>query len=287
MDEIWQRHKAFILQVFVGSVFFLVAFFVMSKTFGGSDDPQIRQAANAKSLEAARSLAKDGRAPDKAAIRDQTDIAVAAEKQKEELAARVASTAATDDEYVQENIRAVLSAIGDAADYDNCWGLYKQFRQACISRLREKSRGALVGRAAQSGKEIDELLGLGQGFQDDEIPAAIHGLAIVTDVVGRCLARERVDSVSTIRIEPRTRLADDFGVTTITGLEVHMEIVGDPAEVVDVLRSFNPVNKPQQKMVVLRSLEGLVPLRQDEDTVKAVVNLVGLRARAEKKAEVK
>ena len=67
---------------------------------------------------------------------------------------------------------------------------------------------------------------------------------------------------------------------------VHIEIVGQPADVFEVIRSFNSVGK-KERMTVLESIDYIVPLSPDEDTVKASINNAGLRYETHTQSEGK
>jgi hypothetical protein len=291
MDEMWQRHKSFILQVVVGGVLFLVAFFVMRSMYGDQNDPALvrdKNAARKKELEAKLS---GGHAPSARSIQEQRTIAENAERDKQALAKRVASVAGADAKndadreraYVSESIARVLENIGKQDD--GYLALYQQVPQACLSRLRDAARAVLIGKAAQAGKEIDESLGLTAGFADEDIPEALNGLAIVTDVYVRCLARDHIDKVTSVRITARSTFPEMNEVNLVSSIGVHFELIGDPLDVGEVIRSFNAVDKKEQRMTVLESIDFIVPLSPDEDTVKASFNVAGLRYESRKQAE--
>lgn len=293
MDEMWQRHKSFILQVIVGGVLFLVAFFVMRSMYGDQNDPEKVRTRNASRLKELEGKLQSGNAPSSRSIEEQRSNANQTESLKWDLAKRVSSVAGREDKakesereaaYVRENIAWTLANIG--RQDDGFVDLYNKVPQACLSRLRDAARTVVIGKAAQTGKEVDETMGLG-AFPDDEIPEALHGLAIVTDLVGRCLARPGIEKVLALRVTTQRSFPEENGVNFMGAIGVHVEIVGDPAEVNDVLRSFNSVDKKEQRMTVLESIESIVPLSQDEDTVKASVNVVGLRYESNTQAEGK
>jgi hypothetical protein len=292
MDEMWQRHKSFILQVLVGGVLFLVAFFVMRSMYGDQNDPEKIRAKNELRKKELQAKLDEGHAPSAASIREQREIADNADKEKQALAKRVASVAGSDAKmsdadreraYVSENIARVLENIGKQDD--GYLALYQQVPQACLSRLRDAARAVLVGKAAQAGKEIDEALGLGQAFADEDIPEALHGLAIVTDVYVRCLAEDHVDKIASVRISPRSSFPEQNEVSLVSAIGVHLELHGDPGDVNEVLRSFNAVDNKAVRMTVLESIDFIVPLSADEDTVKASFNVAGLRYQSRKQAE--
>ena len=293
MDEMWQRHKSFILQVIVGGVLFLVAFFVMRSMYGDQNDPEKVRARNESRLKELQSKLASGNAPSTKSIEEQRANANSTEALKWELAKRVSSVAGRDDKskdadrekaYVGENIAWTLSNIG--RQDDGFVDLYNKVPQACLSRLRDAARTVVIGKAAQTGKEVDETMGLG-AFPDEEIPEALHGLAIVTDLVGRCLAKPGIEKVLSLRVTTQRSFPEENGCNFMGAIGVHIEIVGDPADVSEVLRSFNSVDRKDQRMTVLESIESIVPLSQDEDTVKASVNVVGLRYESHTQAEGK
>lgn len=285
MDEMWQRHKSFILQVFLGGVVFLVLFFVMRSNYGDSHDPEQIQKKNKARLDELEDRSRKGKAPSTSAIADQKTIAEKGQQAKWALVDRVASRGGRDPKskdqdrekaYVKESITAVLETIG--RKYDDHWmELYGKLPQACLSSIGQEARTALVGRAAQSGKEIDELLGLGAGFQSDEIPEVLQGFAVETDVVSRLLAKPRVAAVRSLRITPHGQFPENNGVVFMGAVGVHVEAYGHPADIYDVIRSFNGTDRKDGKMIVLESIEAITPLSADEDDVKAVINVVGLR----------
>ena len=309
MDEMWQRHKGFILQLLVGGVLFLVAFFVMRSMYGDQNDPEKVHAQNATRLAGLQKQLDAGKAPDTRSIKDQRDNADLGDKQKHELAVRVASvpdlggkTREADREkaYVAENIDWTLGNL-NSQDDNGFKARYDTAPQACLSTLRDRARTVLVGRAAQSGKEIDETLGFGGAFADDEIPEALHGLAIVSDLVARSLAKRKdgsengIEKVLAIRITTHSSFPDNNGVNFVSAIGVHIELFGDPADVSEIIRSLNEprsvhlTGKREQdkRITVLESVDYVVPMSQDEDTVHAAFNVVGLRYKSEKQAEGK
>jgi hypothetical protein len=296
MDEMWQRHKSFILQLSVIGIVFLVAFLVMRSMYGDYNDPERARVKNAARLSELQSKASTGHAPSADSIATQRDIAKRAETTKRELVKHVASVAGRDDKsvdadrekaYVRENIAWVLANIGRQNELATYEDLFAHVPQACLSRLRDAARSALVSKAAQSGKAIDETNGVSAGYAEDEIPAAIHGLAIVTEIVGRGLAKSGIDSIQSVRVTPHSTFPEVNGVNFVSAIGVHLEMVGDPVDINELLRSFNSVGKPDVRQTVVESVEYVVPMGPDEDTVKASINVVGLRLKAEMQAEGK
>lgn len=299
MDEMWQRHKSFILQVIVGGVLFLVAFFVMRSMYGDQNDPEKVQARNAGLLSELQSKLKNGKAPSSRSIAEQREIAQNAEKAKWALAKRVASVAGADVKseadrrraYVRENIAWTLQTL-DAIDKSQTRTIdvfvdrFDKVPQACLSSLRDAARNVLAGKAAQTGKELDESLGL-SSYPDEEIPEALHGLAIVTDLVARCLAAPGIEKVLGLRVSSHSSFPENTGISFVSAIGVHIELVGQPGDVVHVLRSLNAAAEKDQRMTVVESIDYIVPLSQDEDTTKASINVVGLRYESEKQAEGK
>jgi hypothetical protein len=286
MDEMWQRHKSFIVQVMAGGVIFLIAYFVMNSMYGDQNDPVAVRKRNVSKYDDLRKKLDTSHAPDAASIEQQRQIAAAAEAEKMKLARTVASVAGLgakhdaerEAAYVKESIDWTLANIQRPdAGYV---AMYSRVPQACLSGLRDASRQVLVGRAAQSGKEIDEALGL-TAYPDDEIPEALHGLAIVTDLVGRALSHTGIEKVASIRVATRSTFPENNSVSLVRAIGVHMELIGDPKDVAELLRSFNTVGQGAQRMTVLESVESIVPISQDEDTVRASFNVVGLRYASE------
>jgi hypothetical protein len=297
MDEMWQRHKSFILQVFVGAVVFLVAFMVMRSTYGDANDPAQIRKKNQSRLNDLKDKLQKGKAPAQSSIAQERGVADGADRSKWELAKRVASIAGTDRKmsesdrdraYVRENINLTLALIGQEDTGGALAATYDQQPQTCLSGVANKARSAVGGQAAQTGKDVESSLGVG-AFAEEDIPEALHGLMIVTDVVKRCLARPRVDKVQNIAITARTTFpsnALEFPVNSVSAVGVTMELVGDPTDVSEVIRSFNVPGKAD-RMIVLESVEYVQPLSADEDTVRAKIRAVGLRYKAERTEGVK
>ncbi len=278
MDEIWQRHKSFIVQVFVGGLVFLIAYMVFSSTFEDQADPAALQERNKQTKAELESQVQKHRAPLTASIADQKRMAESSERQIRELGGQVASLR-EGDAYVREHVEWVLRNIGKPQEADRLMELYRTIPQAALSRLRDEARQVLVGRAQQIGREIDETLGLGAGFQDDEIPAAIHGLAIATEIVDRALGREGIQSVTDMQIQPRSRFGADL--TFVTAVPVKLTLTGQPADVNEIIRSFSR-RSGDERMLVLEQIEYLSRVRTDEDTVKSKLHLVGLQLKGVK-----
>ncbi len=296
MDEMWQRHKSFILQLSVIAIVFLVAFLVMGSMYGDNNDPKVARVKNAARLSELQSKSTSGHAPSKDSIATQRDIAKRSATTKTALVEHVASIAGRaektpdvdrEKEYVRENIKWVLTNIGRQGELEAYVAQFANLPQACLSRLRDAARSALVSKAAQSGKAIDETNGVSAGYAEDEIPAALHGLAIVTEIVGRGLAKGGIDSIQAVRISPHSSFPETHGVNFVSAIGVHMEFVGDPADIAELLRSFNSVGKPDVRLTVLESVDFVVPMSPDDDAVKASINVVGLRLKAEMQAEGK
>lgn len=292
MDEMWQRHKSFILQVLVGGVLFLVAFFVMRSMYGDENDPERARARNVSRRDELRKKLDEGRAPDQASIEEQKRIADAAEKRRGELVRRVASVAGADagardadreKAYVLENIQWTATVLQkDPAPFA---ARFERVPQACLSSLRDEARSALVSKAAQAGKDLDESLGL-SAYPDHEVPQALHGLAIVTDLASQCLdPKSGIDKVLSLRVSARSTFPETNEVPFVSAIGVHMEVEGAPLAVSNFLRSLNAADRTDRRMMVLESVDSIVPISADEDTVKASFNLVGLRLKTEKPAE--
>jgi hypothetical protein len=290
MDEMWQRHKSFILQLIAGGIVFLVLFMVMRSNYGDVNDPSRIESQNKGTKDELEEKSRKGKAPSSSTIAEQKAVADKGAAAKHALIERVASFGGRDDQaknadrekaYVRESITATLAVLGKK--YDDQWmDMYSRQPQTCLSAIHAEARTALVGRAAQSGKEIDELLGLGAGFQSDEIPEVLQGFAIQTDVVSRLLSKPGVARINNLRITPHSGFAEANGISFMAGVGIHMDVVGDPTDIYEVVRSFNA---PDRRMVVVESIEGVSPVSPDEDEVKATLNLVGLRYTQAKEGE--
>jgi hypothetical protein len=280
MDEIWQRHKTFIVQCAAGGFVFLIALLVKSNMYSGADDPEDMQRIN-KGIKAELQTLRDaGDAPNRSSIDAQVAKADEAMRQIRDLAGKVASVE-QGEAYVRENIKAVLEVIKQPEDLDRFFGLYQQLRQAALTSLRSDAGSALVGRAAELGKELDETLGLSASYENDEIPTAIHGLAIVADIVDRCLEHDGIDSVPEIHVYAqsrgrRGRRAKDE-VTFVKSFQVRVTIEGLPEDVMSVLRSFNRLDNRAARMTVIESVDVITRKRADADEVKCTVTVLGLQ----------
>ncbi|MCG3134060.1 MAG: hypothetical protein HMLKMBBP_01346 [Planctomycetes bacterium] len=282
MDEIWQRHKAFILQVVTGGIVLLIALVVMSNVFSGSsDDPAELQRVNKNNKDKLDKMVREKQAPSAASIAEQKRRADSAEAQIRSMASEVASLA-SGDAYVRENLTWIANVIGKGGAEVEAWmNLYKNLPQTCLSKVREEVRSALVGRSAQLGRDLDETMGLVQGYDDEDIPVALHGLAIVAEVVDRAFAvdvagdgKKVVSAVADLRIQPRNALNPDLA--WIYGFRVHVSFTGDPDAVTMLKRSFNSLDNRQRRMIVLEEQESLLRPRREEDEVKVQLQLMGL-----------
>jgi len=288
MDELWQRHKVFIVQCAIGTIALLIAWGVHSSLY---DDIAQLQTSNTRQKAELQKLLDDGQAPSAAAIAEQQAIALQGQEQIESMARKVASIAPLGSnkvEYVRENINWLLTNINRAGDTDKFVGLYETLPQACLSQLREEARTILTSRAAQMGREIDESLGIRAGFADDEIPVGIHGLAIVVDVIKRGLdisvpieteAGEGViESFSDISVAVRNRRSKMNAGTEseVVSFPVRMTVRGDPAAVIVLVRAFNSLKNPVKRITVVESIIGGERERVDADRVRVTFNLLGL-----------
>jgi len=272
MDEIWQRHKVFILQGLIGGLVFLIALVVMGNAYSGVDVTQVSNANLKKTLD--KRLAEKS-APSAKSITAQKQKADDALAQIRGTASEVASLA-TGEDYVRENIVWTLAIVGKPReDAERFLSLYKQLAGTCLTSVREEARSVLVGRAAQKGRQIDESFGLAGGLPDDEVPGGLHALAIVCDVIHRALEKDGIQSVSEIRVNPRNVLDKDL--TWISGVEVRLTLIGDPDDVMAIVRSFNSLDSQPKRMTVVKEVESIVRRSPDEDTVKATVLLLGLQ----------
>lgn len=272
MDEIWQRHKPFILQMIIVGIVFLIGVFLMSSTFSGAlDDPAELASRNKSAL----GSLKAAEAPSPKSIEEQVSRAKQAEEQMQSMAAKVASLK-TGDEYVRENLGWIAATIGKDDTTVNAWfTLYRDLPQTCLSKVREEVRGVLVARAAQQGKQIDENLGLTQGYEDTDVPTALHGLAIISDLIGRVIETEGIEAVGDLRINPANTLSSDL--PWIMGFKVHISFAGDPDAVNAILRSFNNLSNRMQRMTVVDQIESWTRPRREDDAVKAQIMLLGLQ----------
>jgi hypothetical protein len=286
MDEIWQRHKVFIVQCVIGGIVLMVGWAVHSNLYADIDtvrrNNQLRRDQLQKAL-------NDGDAPSQSSIREQERLAAEGQAQIEEMARKVASIASVDAnklEYVRENITWILTNIGRENQVDKFVGRYQTLPQACLSQLREEARSVLASRAAQLGRSIDETLGIDAGFQDDEVPVGIHGLAIVVDVITRSLAIEietetgtaTIDSIDEARVAVRSRRSkmDQGDTSQIVQFPVRITMRGEPAAIMALLKSFNETNNPAKRMTVLQGIEGAEREREDRDRVRITFALLGL-----------
>jgi hypothetical protein len=153
MDEMWQRHKSFILQLSVIGIVFLVAFLVMRSMYGDYNDPERVRVKNAARLKELQAKSSEGHAPSADSIATQREIAKRAAKTKTELVKHVASIAGRDEKtpdaereqaYVRENILWILTNVGKQGELETYVDLFKHLPQACLSRLRDAARSALV-----------------------------------------------------------------------------------------------------------------------------------------------
>lgn len=272
MDEIWQRHKTFILQCIIGGLAFLIALVVMSNSYSGTKEIHALNVSGKRDIDKRIS---DGVAPSARSIAAQKQKAEDAKNQIREMSAKVASLAQGED-YVRENIVWILSTIEKpAVEAERFLALYKQLPQTCLTSVREEARAVLVGRAAQKGRQIDETFGLSAGVDEAEVPGALHALAIVCDVMRRALDKDGVQSVSDIRVNPRNAVGSEL--SWISGVDVRISLVGDPDDVMSVVRSFNQLDPKMNRMTVVREVESILRRSPDDDTVKASIALYGLQ----------
>lgn len=273
MDEIWQRHKTFILQCVIGGIVFLIALAVMGNMYSGADTAQGTNEGLRKDL---LKKTADGQAPSSSSITAQKQKAQDAQQQIKNMAAQVASLA-TGEDYLRENIGWVLAIIGKPrADTERFLSIYKNVSpNTCLTSMREEARAVLVARAAQKGKSIDEQFGLAAGVEDEDVPGGLHALAIVCDVVRRALDRDGIQSVGDIRVQPRNVL--DRDLPWIAGIEVKLSLVGDPDDVMAVIRGFNNLDSHPSRMTVVKEIESISRRNPDDDVVKASVVLYGLQ----------
>lgn len=275
MDDIWQRHKTFIVQCVIGGFIFLIALFVKSSMYG--DEVPNLQAGN----RALKKQLEEKPGPSQKSIEEQKARAEEARRQTEEIALQSASVK-SGDEHARESIEWLLDTLGRKDQVDQFFTMYKETPQTCLSRLREEARGKLLGRAAELGKEIDETLGLNSGFEENEVRLGLHGLAMVADLVDRCLKLDGIDTVGPINISPRPRRP--AGTTKQDGaravvFSVRFGVTGEPAAVNELLRSFNRRDNFVKRITVLDGVEYIQRIRKEEDAVRASFYLFGIQYR--------
>lgn len=280
MDEIWQRHKTFIVQVAVGAIVLLIALLVKSNMYDGPDDPAALEKRNRSTLSEIR--AEPG--PDVKSIESQEQTAEVAEQQIRALAREIASLE-TGDDYVRENIERACVLIDRPDQVETFFSLYKQLPQTALSSLQGAIRTHFVGQAAQSGVELDESIGLTSGFQEDEVPIGIHGLAIVADVYRRALENPDIEAVRDVVItksQGRARAGAQSNVSTtrLKSFRIKATLVGFPSGVQQVVGSFNQHDGADaagaDRNLVLDEI--LVRrVREEEDQVRAELTLAGVQ----------
>lgn len=272
MDELWQRHKTFILQCLIGGLVFLIALVVMGNTFDGIEGTQKNNASLVKDLQTRVSTKQ---APSKKSIDAQRRKAEDAQQQIRSMGAQVASLA-TGEAYVRENVRWVFSVLGRPAEAsEEIVAIFRQIPQSSLTKLRSEAQAVLGARAAQRGKTIDETFGLSAGVDDENVPGGMHALAILCDVIRRVLDREGIASVGDFKVNPGNVLDRDLG--WISGVEIRLALVGDPDDVMAVIRSFNTLDSQVARMTVLKEVESITRRSPDDDAIRAVVVLYGLR----------
>jgi len=274
MDDIWQRHKTFIVQCLVGGIVFLLALLVKSNMYDTIENRQ----SNAHQL---KGMLEKEPGPSRDSIRKQVAKADEAREQTSAMAAKVASLESGLG-YVRENIAWVCANLGMPERADEFFTMYSDLPQACLSRLREEARAVLVSKAAALGKEVPEQQGITNNFEDSDVKYAIHGLAIATDIVGRCLALEGIDSVESITVSPRPRrrvgeIRQDGA--RARAFSISFKLLGKPGAVNALLRSFNTTDNAVQRLTVLDRVEYIQRLDKEEDTVRASFDLFGIQYR--------
>lgn len=274
MDEIWQRHKTFILQCIVGGLAFLIALIVITNTWSGIAEARTSNAGLKRDLE---TRVNAGKAPSPASIDGQKKRADDAANAIRAMASKVASQA-EGEAYVRENISWIVATVGKPKeDVERFLALYRTLAQVCLTSVREEARSVLVAQAARRGRQIDETLGLAAGVDEPEVPGALHALAVICDVVRRSLDREGIAAVTEIKVNPRNSVDRDLG--WVTGVEVRLSVTGDPDDVMGLIRSFNQPDSQMSRMTVLREVESITRRNPDEDVVKANLVLLGLQVK--------
>lgn len=278
MDELWQRHKTFIVQCLIGGIAFLIGYFVMTSSYDGIEQTQTGNQ-NLKSDLTKR--IQSGKVPDPPSIKAQKQKAEDAQSQIRSMLAKVASTA-QGEAFVRENCKWVLQIIGKPnadTEVEAFLDLYRKLPLTCLTTVREEARSVLVSAAAQRGRQIDETFGLAGGVEPDEVPSALHALAIVCDVIAKSMELDRIASISDIRVAPRNVL--DRDLDWIQGAEIRMTISGEPEDVNRLIRGFNRTDSRSGRMTVLKEIESIARKNPDEDTVKAVIVLLALHGKAD------
>ena len=180
---------------------------------------------------------------------------------------------------MKENLAWALQNIDKSEQLDTYVTLYQQLRNTCLTKLQGAARDVLVGRAAQRGKSVDETMGITSGVAPEEVPAAIHGLAIVTDVVSRALAYDGITSISDIKISQhsrrgRTQTAEADFVKSFT---IRMTVRGAPEDVARLLDALNWDDNTKGRFTVFGSVDSIARDKPDADDVTATFTLLGLQ----------
>lgn len=276
MDEIWQRHKTFVLQCVIGGLVFLIALVVLSNAYSGID---IAQGNNRSLVTDLKKRIDAKEAPSKRSIDEQKRKAEDALQQIRNMGSQVASLAAGED-YVRENVNWVLAVLGrPKEDAERFVQIYRDIPQSALTKLRSEAQAELGRRAAQRGRQIDETFGLAGGLEDEEVPGGIHGLAIVCDVTSRALERDGIQAVGDFRVNPRNQI--DRDIAWLQGIEVRLSLTGLPDDVAAVIRSFSTLDSHVKRMTVVKEIESITRRSPDEDVVKAVVVLYGLQMKGD------
>ena len=275
MDDIWQRHKSFIVQCMIGGFVFLIALIVKSQMYG-DDVPKL-----ASTNASLKSDLVERPGPSKSSIDTQLARAEEAQKQTLAMAGSAASLASGADAHAKESIAWLLHTLGRSNQLDQFFTMYKATPQTCLSRLREEARTVLLGEGAVLGKEIDESLGITSGFEENEVRLGLHGLALVADVVKRALALEGIETIGPLAISPRARPSPVVGQDSAraTVFSVRVGLTGEPEAVNALLRSFNTRDNHVNRLTVLDTLESIQRIRKEEDLVRASFYLYGIQYR--------
>ncbi len=289
MDEIWQRHKTFILQCVVGGIALLVVWIVHANLY---EDIDAMHDNNQLRLRQLREKLDKGEAPSRESIAAQQAIATKGEADLAAMIAKVAATAPTNVDYVRENVTAILRRIGNPQKADYYVSLYQQLALTCLYELKEEARSALAARAAQQGRTIDDTLGVAGAFQEDEVATAIHGLALVVETTSRALdvsvdvdtgngvVGGVIDEIADVKISPRTgpsRMDRNADMSMYSTFSVSMTLRGDPDAVRVLLSGLNSTNNPLSRMTVVESIDVIERERPDNDRVRAKIGLLGIR----------
>lgn len=154
MDNLWQRHRTFILKILAGLGVCLFAWIIGSSLSGGDFDQKVALAAN---------MRREIRQTDAPATESTSDYREAAEVLRNRIlpVANAVGETRTDEDLRRGLLKELLEAVGKdpAADFDAYLALSRQSAQACVTRLVGDAATALRKEAARKNVFIDENLG--------------------------------------------------------------------------------------------------------------------------------